>query len=78
MQLLQIKKSRSSDKVWLTFDDGSFIPFKMDDVVIHKIKTGIVENYNLLCELTLKLLITSFTSGMKVNLLSCLFILRQH
>ncbi|MFA7301255.1 MAG: RecX family transcriptional regulator [Candidatus Shapirobacteria bacterium] len=60
MQLLQIKKSTSTDKVWLTFDDGSFIPFNMDDLVIHKIKIGIIDNYQLLCELSLKFLLNNY------------------
>lgn len=60
MQLLQIKKSQSSDKVWLTFDDGSFIPFKMDDIVVHKIKTGIIDNYEFLCELSLKFILNNY------------------
>ncbi|PJA51072.1 hypothetical protein CO009_02645 [Candidatus Shapirobacteria bacterium CG_4_8_14_3_um_filter_35_11] len=60
MQLLQIKKSHSRDKVWLTFDDGSFIPFKIDDIVIHKIKVGSEIDYDLLCQLSLKFLLTSY------------------
>ncbi len=60
MRLLQISPSRSSDKVWLTFDDGSYLPFKIDDVVIHKVKTGDVNNYQLLCELSLKFLINNY------------------
>lgn len=60
MQIIQIKKSRSNDKVWLTFDDGTFIPFKIDDIVIHKIKTGIIDNYDFLCELSLKFLLNNY------------------
>lgn len=60
MQLNQIRSSRSSDKVWLTFDDGSFIPFKIDDVVIHKIKIGTIDNYDFLCELSLKFLLNNY------------------
>jgi SOS response regulatory protein OraA/RecX len=60
MQILQIKKSLSSDKVWLTFDDGSFIPFKIDDVVIYKIKTGSDIDFNFLCQLSLKFLLNNY------------------
>lgn len=60
MQLLKISRSRSSDKVWLSFDDGSLIPFKVDDIVIHKIKPGVIDNYDFLCELSLKFLINNY------------------
>lgn len=60
MQILQIKKSLSSDKVWLTFDNGNFIPFKIDDVVIYKIKTGIEVDYNFLSQLSLKFLLNNY------------------
>ena len=60
MQLLQIKKSHSSDKVWLTFDDSSFIPFKIDDIVIHKIKVGSEIDHDLLCQLSLKFLLNNY------------------
>lgn len=60
MQLLKISPSRSSDKVWLTFDNGSFIPFKIDDVVIYKVKTGLIDNYNFLCEQSLKFILNNY------------------
>jgi len=60
MQLIQIRPSRNNDKVWLTFDDGSFIPFKIDDVVVYKIKIGPVDNYDFLCELSAKFLINNY------------------
>ncbi len=60
MQLRQTKKSRSSDKIWLTFDDGSFMPFKIDDFVIHKIKIGTEVDYNFLCQLSLKFLLNNY------------------
>ena len=60
MQLIQIKKSHSSDKVWLTFDDGSFIPFKVDDVVIYKLKTNTEVDFDLLSQLSLKFLLNNY------------------
>lgn len=60
MQILQIKKSRSNDQVWLSFDDGSYLPLKIDDIVIHKIKIGVIDNYDFLCELSLKFLINNY------------------
>ena len=60
MQLTQVKKSRSSDKVWLTFDDGSFVPFKLDDYVLEKLKIGDTVDFDHLCELSLKFLINNY------------------
>jgi len=60
MKLLQIKKARSSDKVWLNFDDGSFIPFKIDDVVIEKLKTNQEVDFNRICELSLKFILNNY------------------
>lgn len=60
MQLLQIKKSRSSDKIWLTFDNGSFLPFKLDDYVLEKLKIGDSVDFDHLCHLSLKFLINNY------------------
>lgn len=60
MQLLQIQRSRSSDKVWLSFDDGSYIPFKIDDVVLEKLKINTEVDYPHLCGLSLKFLINNY------------------
>jgi len=60
MQILQVKKSRSNDKIWLTFDDGSFIPFKLDDYVLEKLKIGQEVDFNRLCQLSLKFLLNNY------------------
>lgn len=60
MQILQIKKSRSNDQVWLTFDDGSYLPFKIDDVVLEKLKINQEVDFNRLCELSLKFLLNNY------------------
>lgn len=38
MQIVQISPSRRSNQVWLKFDDQSLLPYKIDDVVIQKLK----------------------------------------
>jgi len=38
MQIVAINPSRRSSQVWLKFDDQSFIPLRVDDIVILKIK----------------------------------------
>lgn len=60
MQLQQIKKSHSSDKVWLTFNNGSFVPFKIDDVVLERLKINAEVDFPHLCELSLKFLINNY------------------
>lgn len=38
MQLISINPSRHLPKVWLKFSDDSLLPFKLDDIVLLKIK----------------------------------------
>lgn len=33
--------SKSNQQVWLKFDDSSFLPFKLDDIVLFKIKKNV-------------------------------------
>jgi len=40
MILLQIRKSKSPEKIYLLFDNGGLLPLKLDDYVLEKLKSG--------------------------------------
>ncbi|PIU73245.1 hypothetical protein COS78_03395 [Candidatus Shapirobacteria bacterium CG06_land_8_20_14_3_00_40_12] len=40
MILQQIRPSKSSEKIYLLFDNGNILPLKLDDYVLEKLKSG--------------------------------------